>query len=81
MKEARCVDDVDLAIKLSKSRTSSLIEHISDQEFALERVSIPEKIVAQIDEFRPQLRPENVLAGRSVGNELSDVLRKAAADV
>lgn len=81
MKEARCVDDVDFAIKLSKSRTGSLVEHIPDQEFALERVSIPEKIVAQIDEFGPQFCPEDVLAGCSIGNELSNVLRKTAADV
>ena len=81
MEEARCVDDVNLAIQLSESRTSSVIEYISDKEFALERVSITEKIISQIYEFGSQICSKNVFARCSIRNQLADVLRKAAADV
>lgn len=70
MEEARCVDDVHSTIELSKSPISSLIEHIPDEESALQRVPIPEEIVAQLYEFRPQFCSENLLARCSIGNQV-----------
>lgn len=80
VQEESHIDDVHLAIQ-APQRKVVLIEDIGGEERALERLAVAEEFVPQLHELAVEVGAVDVLAFRTVRDELADVLREAAAEV